>query len=618
MQYTTVYSSGSDAECGQFSTYRYDLSNRITKIQTTKESGTNITIREENYSYNLNDALTAKQISVLQGISDDEETYTQRNYFTDYSYDNSGALVREEHGVKQNNTNIPKNRISYSYNSSGNRIKCQNTDFENSSNSRVTDYTYDSANRLTSKSETSANSTSNSIYTYDLSGNLLTGTTTEISGNSQTTHSSTYSYDSLNRTSSVTKDGVTSDYTYDENNRRISKSVGNGTTLYYWNNDQMLCEFNSGNVSQCNYYVWGIGNEAEGMMKNGVPYSNMLNLTGDIVCTIGQTNQTEIETQYDAYGNIFGGSTLTSFGYTGEYMDAETGLYYLSARFYDPELGRFTQEDDWLTEGPNLYIYCKNNPVLFSDPSGHCNAVDLVYYRRKGDIATLEKLKRLIANGDCDPRYHYDPDEVPINYISPLYSLSKEQYNQILNSSFNRKLKGTFGPDKKGYGDITATSLGPIQLFTTQKYSKEFLFINSEGWTAITYIFITTTVANWRKTIQTYDLYNEKIGSILSTLVDFGTSLFDEKYDGYIGFNANLLYQEMDIWASENLKGVILDKYSRYVSNAIYGKNPNESISLLYAACTWYHTKSFFTKKWSIRYVSYAYPWSNEVYNFSY
>ena len=615
VQYTTVYSSGSDAECGQFSTYRYDLSNRITKIQTTKESGTNITIREENYSYNLNDALTAKQISVLQGISDDEETYTQRNYFTDYSYDNSGALVREEHGVKQNNTNIPKNRISYSYNSSGNRIKCQNTDFENSSNSRVTDYTYDSANRLTSKSETSANSTSNSIYTYDLSGNLLTGTTTEISGNSQTTHSSTYSYDSLNRTSSVTKDGVTSDYTYDENNRRISKSVGTGTTLYYWNNDQMLCEFNSGNVSQCNYYVWGIGNEAEGMMKNGIPYSNMLNLTGDIVCTIGQTNQTEIETQYDAYGNILSGSTLTSFGYTGEYMDAETGLYYLSARFYDPELGRFTQEDDWLTEGPNLYIYCKNNPVLFSDPSGHCNAVDLVYYRRKGDIATLEKLKRLIANGDCDPRYHYDPDEVPINYISPLYSLSKEQYNQILNSSFNRKLKGTFGPDKKGYGDITATSLGPIQLFTTQKYSKEFLFINSEGWSSITYIFITTTVANWKKTIQTYNLYNEKAANIISDFISIGLSAYDDVHGGSVGFNFGLLLDELKIWTSENLNGVVLDKYSRYISNVISGKKSNETISILYAACAWSHKKSFLTKKWSTSHASYAFPWSNKINN---
>ncbi len=100
-------------------------------------------------------------------------------------------------------------------------------------------------------------------------------------------------------------------------------------------------------------------------------------------------------------------------------MDSETGLYYLSARFYDPELGRFTQEDDWLTEGPNLYIYCKNNPILFSDPSGHCNAYDLVYYRQKGDIATLEKLKRIIVQGGCDSRYHHDPTEQPDEYIIP-------------------------------------------------------------------------------------------------------------------------------------------------------------------------------------------------------
>ena len=313
-----------------------------------------------------------------------------------------------------------------------------------------------------------------------------------------------------------------------------------------------------------------------------------------------------------------GGSTSTSFGYTGEYMDPETGLYYLSARLYDLELGRFTQEDDWLTEGPNLYIYFKNNPVLFSNPSGHCNAYDMVYYRRKGDIATLEKLKRIVANGDCDPRYHHDPDETSATYISQLYSISNEQYNQILNSSFNNRLKGTFGPNRKGYSDITATSLGPIQLFTTQKYSKGFLFLSTEGWSSVTYIFITATVANWRKTIQTYDLYNEKIGSILSTLFVFGASVFDEKYGGYIGFNANLLYQQMDIWASENLNNVVLDKYSRYISNAIWGKKSSESVSLLYAAYTWYHTKSFLGKKWSTGYVSYAYPWSNEVYNFSY
>ena len=614
VQYTTVYSSGSDAECGQFSTYRYDLSNRITKIQTTKESGTNITIREENYSYNLNDALTAKQISVLQGISDDEETYTQRNYFTDYSYDNSGALVREEHGVKQNNTNIPKNRISYSYNSSGNRIKCQNTDFENSSNSRVTDYTYDSANRLTSKSETSANSTSNSIYTYDLSGNLLTGTTTEISGNSQTTHSSTYSYDSLNRTSSVTKDGVTSDYTYDENNRRISKSVGTGTTLYYWNNDQMLCEFNSGNVSQCNYYVWGIGNEAEGMMKNGIPYSNMLNLTGDIVCTIGQTNQTEIETQYDAYGNILSGSTLTSFGYTGEYMDAETGLYYLSARFYDPELGRFTQEDDWLTEGPNLYIYCRNNPVMYSDPSGHCSAIDLVYYRRRGDMATLEKLKRIIANGECDPKYHYDPSKPVDIFIKQAYPITADQYNQIKNSAFNNKLNLQFYFDTdKGFTGYPSLSGRALQSFSYVKYDRAGI-INSEGWSGTTYIFFSASVSQWSNLVSTINISKS---AIMSTLRKFFDSDFwiDASYAidfivedttkvPNVGSAIELLFGAID-----SIGPVVVDPMSRYISNAISGLPSNQSFSLLLGAYTWSHKKSKFSNKWSTSYTVYALPW---------
>ena len=523
-------------------------------------------------------------------------------------------MVREEHGVKQNNTNIPKNRISYSYNSSGNRIKCQNTDFENSSNSRVTDYTYDSANRLTSKSETSANSTSNSSYTYDLSGNLLTGTTTEISGNSQTTHSSTYSYDSLNRTSSVTKDGVTSDYTYDENNRRISKSVGTGTTLYYWNNDQMLCEFNSDNVSQCNYYVWGIGNEAEGMMKNGVPYSNTLNLTGDIVCTIGQTNQTEIETQYDAYGNILGGSTLTSFGYTGEYLDAETGLYYLSARFYDPELGRFTQEDDWLTEGPNLYIYCKNNPVLFSDPSGHCNAVDLVYYRRKGDIATLEKLKRLIANGDCDPRYHYDPSKPVDIFIKQAYPITADQYNQIKNSAFNNKLNLQFYFDTdKGFTGYPSLSGRALQSFSYVKYDRAGI-INSEGWSGTTYIFFSASVSQWSNLVSTINISKS---AIMSTLRKFFDSDFwiDASYAidfivedttkvPNVGSAIELLFGAID-----SIGPVVVDPMSRYISNAISGLPSNQSFSLLLGAYTWSHKKSKFSNKWSTSYTVYALPW---------
>ncbi|NCB53033.1 MAG: hypothetical protein EOM54_14335 [Clostridia bacterium] len=63
------------------------------------------------------------------------------------------------------------------------------------------------------------------------------------------------------------------------------------------------------------------------------------------------------------------------FRYCGEYLDSETVFYYLRARYYDPDLGRFTQEDTYrgIATNPlslNLYTYCGNNPIIYNDPSG--------------------------------------------------------------------------------------------------------------------------------------------------------------------------------------------------------------------------------------------------------
>ena len=59
------------------------------------------------------------------------------------------------------------------------------------------------------------------------------------------------------------------------------------------------------------------------------------------------------------------------FKYTGEQLDAITQQYYLRARFYNPALARFMQEDTYRGDGLNLYAYCANNPVRYVDPSGH-------------------------------------------------------------------------------------------------------------------------------------------------------------------------------------------------------------------------------------------------------
>ena len=62
--------------------------------------------------------------------------------------------------------------------------------------------------------------------------------------------------------------------------------------------------------------------------------------------------------------------------YTGGIYDQSTGLYYLNARYYNPEDGRFLTEDTYRGENnqpdtQHLYVYCANNPVNYVDPSGH-------------------------------------------------------------------------------------------------------------------------------------------------------------------------------------------------------------------------------------------------------
>ena len=70
------------------------------------------------------------------------------------------------------------------------------------------------------------------------------------------------------------------------------------------------------------------------------------------------------------------GSADNSILYAGYQYDEETGLYYLNARMYDPITARFMQEDTYRGDPNdpltlNLYTYCANNPLIYSDPSGH-------------------------------------------------------------------------------------------------------------------------------------------------------------------------------------------------------------------------------------------------------
>ena len=70
---------------------------------------------------------------------------------------------------------------------------------------------------------------------------------------------------------------------------------------------------------------------------------------------------------------------IGSYLFTGQQYDSETGLYYYGARYYDPFIGRFISPDSVVddaldSQGYNRYSYCKNNPVVYGDPSGNRKA----------------------------------------------------------------------------------------------------------------------------------------------------------------------------------------------------------------------------------------------------
>ncbi len=84
------------------------------------------------------------------------------------------------------------------------------------------------------------------------------------------------------------------------------------------------------------------------------------------------------EVRYKAWGEdrYTFGTTPTTYRYTGQRQEAALGLYFYNARWYDPFLGRFVQADTIVPEPENpqslnRFAYVQNNPLRFTDPTGH-------------------------------------------------------------------------------------------------------------------------------------------------------------------------------------------------------------------------------------------------------
>jgi RHS repeat-associated protein len=118
------------------------------------------------------------------------------------------------------------------------------------------------------------------------------------------------------------------------------------------------------------------------------------NLQGDVVAVYDTNGTKLISYVYDAWGAMGtaysnGGLNTTAtknpFRYRGYYYDSDLELYYLNSRYYDANTGRFINADDTAYLGAdgtslsyNLFAYCKNNPVMGCDPTGHFGLVGAI------------------------------------------------------------------------------------------------------------------------------------------------------------------------------------------------------------------------------------------------
>jgi RHS repeat-associated protein len=332
--------------------FQYKTNGLIEKISYANESFISIQYENERiseYSINNYSDQVLDDYTYEYDANNNIKKITSRDGITEYEYDELNQLITEK---------LPNgNLLSYEYDEVGNRKK--KSIIKNGVTSEI-NYEYNGSNQLMKVGSQN--------YQYDTNGNLI------FDGNESFIFND---FNQLEEIKDVNGSTIVR-FTYDEEGKRISKKTSEGTILYYYDRDRVLYETDSENKVLREYTYDDKGHPLT-LTKNGNTYYYLFNYRGDVIALTDLNGNVVASYSYDAWGNILtqSGSMATEnpYRYAGYRYDENTKLYYLMARYYNPDKGVFLTHDPVRGELDNPitlngYNYANNNPVMNIDPSG--------------------------------------------------------------------------------------------------------------------------------------------------------------------------------------------------------------------------------------------------------
>ena len=219
-------------------------------------------------------------------------------------------------------------------------------------------YRYDPRNRLMAYTKNGVTT----MFQYDNAGNLLVDDKVQ------------YSYDAFNRTVKAEAfDGNVQVNRYDAEGLRYEMEENGRLVRFIFHKGEAVAEQEeNSNVIRLIRGSELIARSSDGESARTY-YHYASDEMGSTTHIVDENGNVQNRYEYDAWGKIEvkEEAVPNRFTYYGQQIDPITQQYYLRARFYNPVIGRFTQEDTYRGDGLNLYAYCTNNPVYYVDPSGY-------------------------------------------------------------------------------------------------------------------------------------------------------------------------------------------------------------------------------------------------------